>query len=154
MSDSSFKTAITVTKIDHKVIKSYTADAPKLMKESISFEPFGACTYPNNFAFKLIDDTMSRLVEAGIPQFHFNYLMNFDLRSLLVPSWEPSVFNLSDLEFGFVTWLIACGISIGVFTAELVWHFVSFKLRQMLNGMIFLIVLVMQLRKGRANLFI
>ena len=121
MSDPSLKAAIIVSKVDHRVIKTFERKVPKLMKQTILLTPFGCCTYPDNFAFKLIDNTMPRLREAGILQYHFNYLVNFELKPLLDPEWEPIVFSVSNLEFGFVTWLISCGIAVGIFTAQLLW---------------------------------
>lgn len=149
MSDPSLKAAITITKIDYKVIKSYELNVPKLMKESVLLEPFGTCTYPNNFAFLLIDETMTRLVEAGIPQYHFDYLLNFELKSLLDPEWEPSVFKLSDLEFGFVTWLMACGVAFGTFAAEFFWCFMKKKGSRLIGNLCFLIVIFMFMRNSR-----
>ena len=66
---------------------------------------------------------MNRLVEAGIPQYHFDTLLNFELKPLIDPEWEPSIFSVSDLEFGFITWLISCAIAVGIFAAELLWRF-------------------------------
>lgn len=100
MSDPSLKAAITATKIDHIVIKSIEVNVPALISETILLDPFGACNYPNNFAFELTENTINRLVDAGIPQYHYDFLINFELKPLLDPEWEPSIFNLSDLEFG------------------------------------------------------
>ena len=141
MTDPSLKAAITITKIDYKVIKSFEMNVPKLIKESVLLEPFGTCTYPNNFAFKLIDETMTRLVEAGIPQYHFDYLLNFELKSLLDPEWEPSIFKLSDLEFGFVTWLMACSVAFGTFVAEFLWCFMMKRGSKLIGNLCFFIVI-------------
>lgn len=115
------KAAIIMTDTDYKVIKALENNVPKIMRQTIPLEPFGACTTHNNYAFSLIDGTMGNLTQAGIPQFLFRYLMEFELRSLEDPPNEPSVFSVRDLEFGFVTWLIACGIAILAFVGELIW---------------------------------
>ena len=106
-------------------------NVPKLLKEYVMIEPHGACTYPDNFAFKLIEKTMFRLVEAGIPQHHYDFLVNFELKMLDDPPWEPIVFNLSDLEFGFVTWLISCSVAIGIFLAQLLYVFLKREARNL-----------------------
>ena len=121
MLDPSSKAAITVTKSEHKTLKAIEMKVPKLMKQSIVLYPFAPCAYRNNFIYKLMDATLSRLIEAGIPQYQFRYLMNFEFKPLIEPPKAPRTFSFSDLEFGFVTWSIACGISIGVFTAEILW---------------------------------
>lgn len=142
MSDPSIKAAITVTKNDYKAIKSLESNVPNLLRETVALEPFAPCTFPKNFIFRLMDDTMTRLITAGIPQYHFNYLMDFDLKPLPEQLSEPSIFSLYDLEFGFVTWLIACGVSIGAFMAELLWFLVKFEGRRLMHNFFILIVIV------------
>ena len=107
LSNPSSKAALTISNIDYKLIRTFEVNVPKMIRESILFEPRGACTYPDNFVFKLVEKTMFRLVEAGILQHHYDFLVNFELKVLTDPEWEPSIFSLSDLEFGFVTWLIS-----------------------------------------------
>ena len=134
MSDTSTKAAITVTENDYKVIKSLESNVPKLLRQSIPLFPFAPCTFPNNFIFKLMNATMICLIEAGIPQYHLNYLMDFDMMALPETPSEPSILSIYDLEFGFVTWLIACGISIGAFLAELLWHFMKKEGRRLMHN--------------------
>lgn len=92
---------------------------------------------------------MSRIVEAGIPQYHFSYLMDFELKSLLDPPSEPSIFSLYDLEFGFVTWLIACAICIGAFMSELLWFFIKNEGRRLLQNFCILYVILHFFRNQR-----
>lgn len=108
------------TDTDYRVIKAFEMNVPKIMKQTLTLEPIGACTTHNNFAFRLIDETMGNLTQAGIPQFLFRYFLDFEMRSLVDPPKEPSVFSVRDLEFGFVTWLIACGFAIVTFLGELI----------------------------------
>lgn len=121
LSNPSSKAALTISNIDYKVIRTFEVKVPKMISESILLEPHAACIFPSNFAFKLVENTMIRLVEAGILQYHFNFLVNFELKLLFEAEWKPKVFNLSDLEFGFVTWLITCGIAVGIFVAQFLW---------------------------------
>ena len=134
---------------DYKAIKSLRTNVPKLLKESISIGSFAACTYSHNFIFRLMDATISRIVEAGIPQYHFSYLMDFELKPLLDDPKEPSIFSISDLEFGFVTWLIACGISIGAFLGELLWYLIKNEGRRFKQNFPILLVVLQFVRTYR-----
>ena len=149
MSDPSIKAAITVTTNDYKAIKSLQTNVPKLLKESVALGSFAACTFSNNFIFRLMDSTMSRIFEAGIPQYQFSYLMDFELKPLLDEPKGPSIFSISDLEFGFVTWLIACGISIGAFIAELLWYFMKNDGRRLMHNFCILVVILQFVRTHR-----
>ena len=131
LSNPSTKAAITISHFDYKVIRTVEVNVPKMIRESKLLEPYSACTYPDNFAFKLIEKTMFRLVEAGIPQYHYDFLVNFEFKVLTDPEWEPSIFSLSDLEFGFVTWLISCGFAIGIFLAQLLYVFLKREARNL-----------------------
>ena len=93
--------------------------------------------------------TMICLIEAGIPQYHLNYLMDFDMMPLPETPSEPSIFSISDLEFGFVTWLIACGISIGAFIAELLWYFMKNDGRRLMHNFCILVVILQFVRTHR-----
>jgi hypothetical protein len=140
MENPSTKSGIVLTEIDYKVIKSVTEFVPKMMKQKLEFEPWGICSFKNNFAFKLVEDTMAYLIQAGIPQHVFNYFVNFDLTPIIGKPKEPRVFSFSDLKFGFVIWLIACGISTAVFICEILWKFVSTKIQKAIEEIIGLIL--------------
>lgn len=69
---------------------------------------------------------MKKLIPSGIPQ----YLPDFHAFLLYgiyenVKQTMPKVLTLEDLSFGFVLWLIACGISVVGFLAEIMFAFVT-----------------------------
>lgn len=63
---------------------------------------------------------MQWLIVAGIPQQHFRFVLETALWRVDPSPPEPQVFGMKDLEFGFVTWLVTCGISIVVFVMEII----------------------------------
>lgn len=142
MSDYRSKSAVLVGDIDYKLIKWYRNNIPKLIKENIKMAPYGVCVYSQNFAFYLTKKSMNRLVEAGILQNIYKYLSDFELRPKIDPPKEPYVFKFSDLEFGFVTWLIACGISLLMFIIEIIWYYsvrgVKYLIRQYVGLFLFI----------------
>lgn len=138
MWNSSLKAAILTSDADYKVIRAGRTNVPKVMIQKITNDPVGVCTLRNNYAFKLVEGTMSNLIQGGISQYMIDYLYNFEVKPLVDPPREPSVFSLSDLEFGFVVWLIACGISTAAFTVELLWYFLSVKLKDLIVLIVFL----------------
>lgn len=135
MSDPSIKTALTLSEFDYLTIKATENFVPDIISEKLSFESYGVCVYRNNFIFEHTKDTMGKIIQAGIPQFLFKYLMEFDLMPLIDPPSEPSVFKLSDLEFGFVVWLATCGIPILVFIGELTYFWTKYFLKREIDNL-------------------
>jgi hypothetical protein len=71
----------------------------------------------------LLHDVMERILPAGIPQYIWKYeqenrFSHSGLRTDDDDEDTRRVFSLHDLEYGFVLWLIACGISTVVFLIE------------------------------------
>jgi hypothetical protein len=124
------KKAIIISETDYQLIKCFRTKIPKMIKESILIEPFGICSHRNNFGFELMDKTMTELIQGGILQHFFAYIMEFEFRSLVDEDPGPSVLSLGDLEFGFITWLNACGICVLVFLVEIFWWFGKIKVRE------------------------
>lgn len=108
--------------MDYEIIKDGYKNCPKIIDENVFRGLFGACTYPNNFGFNLVENTMERLIEAGIPQQQLDNFFDFEMKPLEEePPKEPKVFAFSDVDFGFVVWLVACAISTTVFILEVSW---------------------------------
>lgn len=140
--NSSLKAAMIYTDIDFRVTRSYVKYPPNVMQEKIPFGNLAVCSRTLNFATQLVHEVMLRLMPSGIPQYLHKYLMEFEFRPLYAPPKENRVFSLSDLEFGFIIWLIAIGISIFVFFLELLWYFIRKKLIKIVRDLIGLIWLV------------
>lgn len=144
MSKPSPKASIVLGDNDYMALKVFDRNTPKVIKQTIIFEPLGVCVPRSNFAFKLIDDTMRNLNQFGIASYYVNYL-KFLLRPQPELPSEPRVFSLSDLEFGFVSWLIACGVCILVFIGEVL----KYRLRILFQKYVGLYYFMKILRKQR-----
>lgn len=92
----------------------------KPLKERLYAVASAITFYRNNFMLRLTDEVMQGLITGGIPQ-------NFYKRTLspIIPEKQnqPTVLKIEDLKFGFIIWLISCGISILFFSFELLWIF-------------------------------
>jgi hypothetical protein len=90
-------------------------------KEPFFTIPVSMVTTPNHFLFHAINEVMDRIIPAGIPQHWHNfqiwdrYIRNVHMRSLD----ELQSLTLDDWGFGFVLWLVACGISTIAFLIEI-----------------------------------
>lgn len=142
LSNQSLKTAIALSKIDYHVTKAAFKNT-KVIQESRNSESYGICVIRNNFGYKITGKVITDLTQGGIMQYLFDYLINFEVwRRCLdddVPS--PTVFSIGDLEFGFIIWLVACGISFCAFIMELLWYFVKVKLPKILQQFAFLLAI-------------
>jgi len=74
------------------------------------------------------------LIPSGIPQylpeFHENlYFKKYHDSSLNM----PRILRVNDLAFGFILWLIACGISTAGFVAELLFQQIVKGTKSLLN---------------------
>jgi len=76
-------------------------------------------TLRNSFLYDTINNIMEKTVPAGIPQYLIKY-HEFNMFKVFVPSASSPVrvLTIQDLEYGFVIWLGACGISIIGFLLE------------------------------------
>jgi hypothetical protein len=70
-----------------------------------------------NFMSQFVNEIFAKLIEAGIPQY-FNRQL-FDLFPHPQELKELKVFDVDDLWFGFLIWVITCGISFSVFIIEI-----------------------------------
>ena len=104
-------------------------------------------TKRNSFIYDILNQVLEKIIPAGIPQYLVKYHeSNMYKEYVPIVDNSPRVLTVDDLEYGFVLWLGACGISVVGFLLEFIW----FKLRKVLRIMIglwlFLKVLKMRLR--------
>ncbi|KAG5666175.1 hypothetical protein PVAND_017684 [Polypedilum vanderplanki] len=94
---------------------------PLILKETFVTMPMMMTTLLNHYMFDVIDDAIYWLVQAGIPQYWYNYHEWYRFfRHYKVKNYkELESIILNDLSFGFTIWLVACGILILVFLIEL-----------------------------------
>jgi hypothetical protein len=104
---------------DFQIIKNVFKFAPKLIKQRLLNKIYGVGLFKNNFMIQSTEPVMEILIQAGIPQYFLDYVFEFyffdreELRG-------PKVFSIDDLRFGFVIWLVTCGIALAAFAGELI----------------------------------
>jgi hypothetical protein len=84
--------------------------------------PYSIGVHKNCLLYDLLLNVMERTVTAGIPQYFrsYNFEMNWNFKSnRKLAEDNRRILSLNDLEYGYVLWLIACGISTTVFLIEL-----------------------------------
>lgn len=112
--------AITSDQADYRALGAIFKVKPDLLQQTITTELNGIRVYKNNFIYNHIEDVMHWIIPAGIPQKHIKFVFETALWRVDPLPPAPQVFGMKDLEFGFVTWLKACGISIAIFGLELI----------------------------------
>jgi hypothetical protein len=143
MSDPSLKAALPTCKADMKVI-SVTYIMPEVLKESIDLLLSQVCVLHDNFMSHLNFKLSYDLAANGIFNYWFDYFLNFDMKPMLEAPQEPKVFDIEDLKFGFIVWLIACAISAFSFLIE----FFYFYVKKFLKSFIMLYYFFSHLRRG------
>lgn len=113
------KTAYLENDRNFQVTTALYKNPPKRMKSKVKTEKFGIATMRNNFIYNVTENVMSALVESGIAQYFFQYIKLVVLKGLPTDQQEPKKFSIEDLKFGFVIFLICCGISIVAFLCEI-----------------------------------
>jgi len=87
------------------------------------------CTFgmvKHSILYPYFEEIMDKLIPSGIPQ----YLPDFHAL-LMYGNYEtinekmPKVLTLNDLSFGFILWMIACGMSMIGFVGEILIFYLS-----------------------------
>ena len=118
---SSKKLAFLNTKIFFDSANSFCQGSLVPVKNvHINVIPAGLSMNKYSFLQPLFNEVMDRIVTAGIPQ-HFTNFYDDLLFARFHESQEklPKILTLHDLAFGFILWMIACGISIAGFIVEI-----------------------------------
>jgi hypothetical protein len=93
--------------------------ALKLQKEKSS-KMLTISIVRNSIFSDVLNEVMNELIPSGIPQFLYEYGMWSVYRyKEEKPPNEATILSFSDLEFGFVIWIVVCGISVIEFLLEL-----------------------------------
>lgn len=113
--------------------------------------PLGLLFLKNNFIYYLYDEVIQGLTTAGISQ-HLWKIYKYDKYSVdrepLTKS--PSILTLNDLSYGFIIWLVACGLAACVFIGEHAWpknFSIKKTLSEWLRNIIGLILVIKMLEK-------
>lgn len=64
---------------------------------------------------------MRKLIPFGIPQYFYHYFLSMEFKPIDAPPEEPWVFDVEDLKFGFVIWLVSISIAVFGFLMEILW---------------------------------
>lgn len=114
----------------------------RVLSECLFTIQIGLSTYRNHFLFDILEKVMEKFIPMGIVQHLFEFYMWIHNRpDISDDSKRPQVFCVSDLSFGFILWLIACGISTAGYFLEII----MFKLKKRaktLSGLVLFIVLL------------
>lgn len=81
--------------------------------------PIGLAMRRNSILYPIFEDITRKLIPSGIPQYkpkiYGEFMYKRNKRSAVAPQ---KILAISDLAFGFILWLIACGVSTAVFIGE------------------------------------
>jgi hypothetical protein len=104
--------------------------------ESVS-KDLAFCMEKNHFMLGHFNYIINRFKPAGIPKYFADIGLWFLFKNLENEIKDPrKILSLTDLEFGFVLFLAAAGVSILVFFGELLWQQLWLKLRRKLKILI------------------
>ncbi|KAG5673137.1 hypothetical protein PVAND_003208 [Polypedilum vanderplanki] len=91
----------------------------------------GIATLTNRFCSELLFDTLELIIPTGITNFWYDWHLWYKYKRYVVEIEPklPQILTLNDLSFGFVIWLIACGICTICFFIELIVYYSKIALR-------------------------
>lgn len=73
----------------------------------------------NSILYPIFENVMRKLIPSGIPKFlPESYLFLVNGNNENKADSQPKVLSVNNLAFGFILWLVACGISILGFVGE------------------------------------
>jgi hypothetical protein len=119
-----------------------------ILKERLLATPAGFMFLKNHFMFHLIDENISKLVSSGIIDHLFEQIKGNCSTPFIEDEWEPYVFVLNDLLFGFYIWLVACGFCLTVMTLELSWFYTKLMILNVVQSMVSMHYILKRLQKG------
>jgi hypothetical protein len=119
-----------------------------ILKERLLAIPIGFSFRKNHYLYQIIDENVQHLVSGGI----VDHLYKFHERDCLTPyeyvEWEPYVFSLDDLLFGFFIWLAAYGVCLGVVALECALFYGKRVVLQMIGSTIGLYFMIIRFKRG------
>lgn len=89
------------------------------LEEVLFTDTVGLSMQRNSFLYQLSEKIMRDLITGGIPLNLVKFYHLILARAKLPAPEGPKVLNIEDLRYGFTIWLIACGIAVFTFFAEL-----------------------------------
>lgn len=116
-----------------KILMNKCDRKPVVLKENFLTVPAGIASPRNYYLFPALEEALQLTIPMGIPQHNKEVydIHAYKLRDYVETIDDPKVLAFGDLDFGFVIWLAACGVSFCVFLCEILFYFsrVIFKRR-------------------------
>ncbi|KAG5671297.1 hypothetical protein PVAND_001502 [Polypedilum vanderplanki] len=128
------KFAFFVKKQNHIFFNStFKNSLPTMQNEKLT-KMIAFSSYGNNVLMSQIKEVINKLIPSGIPKHLNDYGLWYLFRPVDVEIEDPRrVLSMSDLEFGFVIFLVALAFSIVVFLCEIVSLSVKRRLRKLIG---------------------
>ncbi|KAG5685025.1 hypothetical protein PVAND_014228 [Polypedilum vanderplanki] len=105
--------------VHHKLNQTFKSSLLRLKNEKVTYMTRLALTR-NNILLHSMNHFMDKLIPAGIACQLMDYASWHDYRLISEEIDDPrKILSMSDLEFGFILWIIACCFSFFVFIYEL-----------------------------------
>lgn len=124
---------------------------PKKLKEIFMDQPLGISMQSTHFLFNIFDEVVAHLISGGIQQkLYENHskvqIEKFSKNSTKFDEEILNAFTIDDLSYGFVIWLISCGIAVWIFIAELFMKLMKLLRFEIENfvGIIFMMIFIQE----------
>ena len=151
-SDDSAKTAFFMEEIQFAAFNSLCQGSAYTLKGFWMTPTLTTLATPrNSLIYDVLNEILEKLVPAGIPK----YLEDFHTQLLFkaykpVVDGSPKPLKITDLSFGFVLWLCACGASASVFLVEVL-VFRSWKILRNFVGL-WIVWTILRMKITKLNL--
>lgn len=116
-----------------------------LFTTTVSLDFFSNC-----YMIQLFDKALQSMISGGIPQWKIKFYAEYFWLTYVEPPPEPQVLSIDDLNFGFVIWLVALGLSSLSFLCEILCEILKKSLK-VLKDFLNLITFLVILRKFRST---
>lgn len=126
--NSSEKLAFLTPKTSKKDL-DMNLNSPGLELKEILFKSQSSLMFVNNlFLFDLIQDVIENLVETGTLQHlkELNSWYDYFTRLKSIAPRGPQVLSMMDLDYGFIIWLVACGLCVCILFGEFFIKFLNY----------------------------
>lgn len=107
------------TKVSFISNRAIFKNGPKINKKKFVTFLRGVGTRRNNFIFRVSEDVMRDLINGGIVQYFLAFIEDVVCRKVPTDEVGNKQFDVEDLKFVFMIYLVACGISTLAFLFEL-----------------------------------
>jgi hypothetical protein len=130
------------------VEKLFNAGYSDILKERLLSAPVGIRFYKNHFLYHFMDVGIQNMLSGGIIDQSTVYHRGICSEPLYVDPWEPYVFKIGDLLFGFYIWLAACLVSSSIMALEWSWFHGKRTMIKVVNNSLGLYVILARLGRG------